>query len=394
LTDTQATGLPTGRTCPFDPSPELSRSREKAPLTRMTYPDGHEGWLATGHQVARTVLADSRFSARHELRHSPIPVPGQPSPAMPGIFIGMDEPDHSRYRQLLNRHFTARRVHDLEPMIERITERCLDAMASRGTQADLVTAFALPLPALVICELLGAPEESHDEIQRHRMAMIAPDPDPTAMREAVGATMMFLMKLAARRRTDPSDDLLSGLLADGELTDQELSGIAMLMLIAGHETTASMLSMSVYLLLERPELAAALRGLDGELVPGAADELLRYLSVVQFASRAALTDIELDGQLVKEGETVTISLSTADRDGARFPDPDTFDVDRPSSGHVAFGHGAHQCIGQHLARAEMRIALSALLRRFPDLRLAVPADDVVFRGDSPTIGLQSLPVAW
>lgn len=392
--NSSVTGLPVARRCPFDPPEELAALRARDAITRMRYPDGHDGWLVTGHALARTVLADPRFSARHELRHSPVPTPAKPMAAMPGVFIGMDPPDHTRYRQLINRHFTVRRVRELEPMIERVVARRLDAMAAAGPAADLMRAFALPVPAQIICELLGVPEESHEEIQRHRMATIDPESNPPAAMAATRATMAFMLGLAQRKRAEPGDDLLSGLIADGGLDDQELAGIALLMLIAGHETTANMLGLGVYLLLDRPDLAEGIRGRDGALSETAVDELLRYLAVVQFASRAALTDVELGGVTITAGETVTVSLSAANRDGARFDDPARFRADRPGSGHLSFGHGAHQCLGQHLTRAELRIGLSALLRRFPGLRLDVSPAEIGFREAVPTVGVTRLPVRW
>ena len=385
-------GLPVTRSCPFDPPRELIELQESGPITRMHYPDGHDGWLVTGHALGRAVLADPRFSARHELRESPLPTPAKPRAAMPGIFIGMDPPDHTRYRQLINRHFTVRRVRELEPMIERVVGERLDAMVAQGPPADLLRAFALPVPAQVICELLGVPQESHDEIQRHRMATIDPEGDPQAAMAAIQATMAFMLGLAGRKRDEPGDDLLSGLIEGSDLDDRELAGIALLMLVAGHETTANMFGLGAYLLLQRPELAAAFR--DEQTAEPAVDELLRYLAVVQFASRAALTDIDLGGVTVRAGETVTISVSAANRDAQRFDEPQEFRTDRPAGGHLAFGHGIHQCLGQHLTRAELRIGLSALLRRLPGLRLAGDPAEIGFRDAVPTVGVTELPVTW
>lgn len=386
-------GLPVTRTCPFDPAAKLTTLHdERGPITPMRYPDGHDGWLVTGHALGRAVLADPRFSARHELRHSPLPTPAKPMAAMPGVFIGMDAPDHTRYRQLINRHFTVRRVRELEPMIERVVGERLDALLAQGSSADLMSAFALPVPAQIICELLGVPAESHEEILRHRMATLDPKGDPQAAMLAIRATMGFMLELAQRKREEPGDDLLSGLIAEGGLDDRELAGIALLMMVAGHETTSHMFGLGAYLLLRRPELAAAFT--DDTTVERAVDELLRYLAVVQFASRAALADVELGGVTVREGETVTISISAANRDGERFDAPDEFRTDRSAGGHLAFGHGAHQCLGQHLTRTELRIGLSALLRRLPGLRLAADPSEIGFRDAVPTVGITELPVAW
>ncbi|MFI1098735.1 cytochrome P450 [Streptomyces sp. NPDC020917] len=386
-------GMPTARSCPFSPPDELTALRAEQPIVRMAYPDGREGWLVTGYDLAQEVLANPAFSARHDLRSSPIPMGGKLGPAQPGIFIGMDPPDHTRYRKPLSRHFTVRRVRDLEPAIERITDACLDALEAQGSPADFMATFALPLPVLVICELMGASADLAAELQKLRVPMLSPGAAPADVAHAAKRTSELMHDLVRERRAAPGGDLLSELIATGELNDEELANLTFLMLIAGHETTANTIAMSVYLLLQDDAVRASLG--DGSQVDDrAVNELLRYLSVVQFVSRAALADVELGGRTVRQGETVTISTSAVNRDERRFAEPDAFHAEGAGVGNLAFGHGLHQCIGHNLARTEIRIALGRLLGRFPGLRLAARPQDIATRDAMNTYGVTELPVRW
>jgi cytochrome P450 len=389
------TGLPVrrGSGCPFDPPPELA---ELPAVTRMTYPDGHLGWLVTGHEAARTVLTDPRFSHRPELRHAPVrdnPGADSSQPAAPGWFPLMDAPEHTRYRRLLTGQFTVRRLKQLEPRIAEITASHLDAMAEAGPAADLVEAFALPVPSLVICELLGVPYGDRELFHRQTAIMASIDNDLTEAVAAVRVLAGFLADLVAHKRTEPGDDLLSDLIAGGGLTEEELATVGLLLLVAGHETTANMLALGAFALLRHPDQLAALTP---ALVDNAVEELLRYLTIVQFGTyRAALEDVELAGHLINKGETVTVALPAANRDPSVFPEPDTLRLDRADARrHLAFGHGIHQCLGQQLARLEMRIGFSALFTRFPTLALAVPAGEVPLRDAAMTYGVRRLPVTW
>lgn len=389
--------LPTTRTDPFDPPEELQRLRAERPITRLAFPDGHVGWLVTSHSAARAVLADPRFSARQELRHVPFRHPfaeEKPTPAQPGFFIRMDPPDHTRYRRLLTGGFTVRRMKQLQPRIQQITDERLDEMAQARPPVDLVQAFALPIPSLVICELLGVPYADRERFQADSKTMLTLDAGRERVYAAFADISVYLHELVLAKRAEPADDLLSGLAQGGELTDEELTGIAFLLLVAGHETTANMLALGTYTLLRHPDQLAALRA-DPSLVEGAVEELLRYLTIIQFgAMRAALTDVELEGQHIRAGETLVVSLPAANRDPEQFGDPDTLAIRRSTTGHLAFGHGVHQCLGQQLARMEMRIAYPALFDRFPALRLAIPADEVPVRDDMAIYGVHRLPVAW
>ncbi len=390
--------LPTARPsgCPFDPPAELGRLREQRPLTRMTYPDGHRGWLVTGYALTRAVLADRRFSSRYELAHYPLPGLEEFTelpPAPVGDLTGIDQPEHTRYRRLLTGKFTVRRMRQLTERVKEITAEHLDAMERQGTEADLVQAFAHPVPAVMICELLGVPYADRDAFQGNAADLSRTDATPEERFAAYGELQKYIHELVVAKRAEPTDDLL-GDLTTSDLTDEELAGIGTFLLGAGLDTTANMIALGAFALLRNPEQLAALRA-DPDLAAPAVEELLRYLSIAHTGVRAALEDVELDGQLIKAGESVTFSIQAADRDPEKFADPDTLDLNRTAAGHLAFGHGIHQCLGQQLARVEMQVALPALFTRFPALRLAVPPEEVPVRpGDQNIYGVQRLPVTW
>ncbi|MFF4615084.1 cytochrome P450 [Nonomuraea jabiensis] len=378
---------------PLDPPPGLARFREEGPLTRMSYPDGHLGWVVTGHALARLVLADHRFSARVELHHVPnAPVPRSDQPARPGLFPLMDPPEHTRYRRLLTGQFTVRRMRVLAERIHAITADHLDAMEAVGSPVDLVKTWAQPIPAQVICELLGVPNAVRVLFQSHALALGRLDATPEEIRAAAVAVRGLIGELVAEKRARPGDDLLSGLTA-GDLTDEELTNIGFALLGAGLDTTAHMLALGTLALLRHPGQLAALRA-DPVIAERAVEELLRHLSIAPFTLRTALEDVELAGRAIRAGDTVTVSLAAANRDPLHFDDPDTLDLLRPAGGHVSFGHGIHQCLGQQLARVELQVALPALVRRFPTLRLAVPLEELALRTDMSVYGVHRLPVAW
>nr|BFE88350.1 cytochrome P450 [Planobispora longispora] len=305
----------------------------------------------------------------------------------------MDDPQHSRYRKPLVGKFTARRMRLLTERIEQITTEHLDAMEKAGPPADLVTAFARPVPAIVICELLGVPYEDRNSFQEHIDKFLGGEAGDEELFAAYTATQSYLAGLVAAKRANPTDDVLSDLL-DSDLTDEELQGIALILLSAGFDTTANTLALGTFALLQNPGQLAALRA-DPTLTDRAVEELLRYLSVAKMFMRTALEDIELGGRTIEAGTTVILSLNTANRDPERFTDPHVLDLGRQDGGHLAFGHGVHQCLGQQLARVELRVALPALLNRFPTLRLAVPAEEVALRPEIADIyGVKSLPVTW
>ncbi|KIZ16089.1 cytochrome P450 [Streptomyces natalensis] len=394
-------GLPMERNAgPFDPPREITRLREARPVSPLVFPDGHEGWLVTGYDAVRQLLADTRFSSRQDIGvlHLPYETPGmpvmtEPSPQVPGLFVAMDPPDHTRLRRKLTGAFTVKRMKQLEERISDIAERQLDEMARLTPPVDLVKEFALPVPSLVICELLGVPYEDRDNFQVNTVKFMAKDVTLDEKMAAYGAMSAFLAELVTGKRATPGEDILSDLARDEDLTIEELTGIAFLLLLAGHETTANMLGLGTFALLEHPEQLAELRA-NPDLMPGAVEELMRYLAVGDIFYRYATEDIELGGETIGKGSTVLISLLAANRDPERFENPDTLDLHRKARGHLSFGHGIHQCLGQQLARIEMRAGFDGLLRRFPTLELAIPADEVKLKTDMNLYGVHELPVTW
>ncbi|MCP2255800.1 Cytochrome P450 [Prauserella aidingensis] len=393
--------LPTERDRgPFDSPGALAALRDVRPVSPLGFPDGHRGWLVTGHDEARRLLADTRFSSRQDLGvvHVPYETPGmpvqtEPSPPTPGLFIAMDPPDHTRLRRRLTAAFTATRMKQLEQRVVDVVEGVLDAMSLKQSPVDLVAEFALPVPSLVICELLGVPYADRQGFQEDAATFLMRDPSLEDKMAAYSAMTTYLAELVTRKRAEPGDDILSELAGQDDLTIGELTGTAFLLMLAGYETTANMLGLGTFALLQHPQQAAALRA-DPELLPRAVEELMRYLSVADIFYRYATEDIPLGGETIDAGSTVVVSLLAANRDPRRFDDPDTLDLRRDARGQVAFGHGVHQCLGGQLARMELRAGFGALLRRFPTLRLAVPADDVPLRTDMNIYGVHALPVTW
>ncbi|MBN6036883.1 cytochrome P450 [Amycolatopsis sp. 195334CR] len=392
-------GLPMERDAgPFDPPREITRLRDTRPVSPLLFPDGHEGWLVTGYEAVRQLLADTRFSSRQDIGilHMPYETPGmpvmtEPSPPEPGIFLSMDPPDHTRLRRKLTGAFTVKRMKQLEERIEEITERQLDELAQLAQPVDLVKEFALPVPSLVICELLGVPYADRDTFQVNTAKFMERDITLEDKMAAYTAISTYLAELVTGKRANPGDDLLSDLARQDDLSIEELVGIGFLLLFAGHETTANMLGLGTFALLEHPDQLAELRA-DPDLMPGAVEELMRYLSIADVFFRYAVEDIELCGETIPEGSTVVVSLLAANRDPNRFENPDELDIHRTARGHLSFGHGIHQCLGQQLARIEMRAGFTGLLRRFPDLRLAIPAGEVRLKTDMNIYGVHELPV--
>jgi len=394
-------GLPMDRdVTPFDPPSRITELRSSRPVSPMLFPDGHEGWLITGYEAVRAALADPRFSNRQDLGivHVPFPTPGmpeqtEPSPQTPGLFISMDPPDHTRLRRKLTGAFTVRRMKALEEGITEITERQLDELAKLTPPVDLVKEFALPVPSLVICEILGVPYADRETFQSNSTKFMERDVNLEDKMAAYMAMHTYLYELVSRKRAEPADDLLSDLARDEDLSLEELTGMAFLLLLAGHETTANMLALGTFALLEHPDQLAALRA-EPELIGDAVEELLRYLAVGDVFFRYAAEDIEFFGETIREGSTVILSLLAGNHDPEKFENADALDVRRNARGHLSFGHGIHQCLGQQLARIEMRAGFEGLLRRFPSLHLAVEAREVKLRTDMNIYGVHALPVTW
>ncbi|WP_171074579.1 cytochrome P450 [Nonomuraea basaltis] len=392
---------------PFDPPPGLRGEGAVRPLDLL---NGARAWLVTGFEEARTVLSDARFSADkvrhrdatslqpHEVAEMEAAEPPKAKVAEreDGIFVFMDPPEHTRLRRLLTGQFTVRRMRELESRVTEIAVEHIEAMKAAGTQADLVPAFALPLPSLVICELLGVDYADRAEFQERTAVGLNANSTPQEQAMARAGLYAFMRRLVAGKRSNPADDLLSGLIhdADPPLTDAQLVDVALVLLNAGHETTANMLGLGTFALLEHPGQLAALRA-DPGLIDNTVEELLRFLSIIQLGvSRVTTEPVTLGGVDIPAGATVVIATPEVNRDPRHWPDPDALDLHRSRAPHLAFGHGVHQCLGQQLARIEMRIGLGELISRLPDLRLAVPAEQVPVRNEMLIFGVRSLPVTW
>jgi cytochrome P450 len=385
----------------FDPVPELGALRAESGVLAVPNAFGLREFIVTRHDDVKAMLADhDRF--RNE-RPAGFVMPDIPEISIEerrrqraGNLLGLDDPDHQRLRRMLVPEFTFRRIQRLEPWIAQIVDEHLDAMAATGGPVDLVEAFALPIPSLVICELLGVPYADRAAFQ-HRAARQLDLSLPFEERIAVGREAgEYMQGLVAAARTSPGDDILGMLVREHgtELGDAELVGIAGLLLLAGHETTSNMLSLGTLALLRHPEQLAIVRD-DPDAVGPAVEELLRWLSVVQTSiPRFTAVDVEIAGVPIPAGSMVFASLPAGNRDPGYVDDADHLDVRRDARRHVAFGHGAHHCIGAGLARAEMRIAWPALLRRFPTLTLAEDFDSIAFREFHFIYGLRSLAVGW
>ncbi|MBB6345626.1 cytochrome P450 [Nonomuraea muscovyensis] len=387
------------RRAEFDPAPELGRLREEEGVRRVMTTLGQPAWLVTRHADVRMVLGDAeRFPlARQGLAR----LPGAPefteeqlAQLQAGNLLAHDPPEHTRLRRLLAGEFTIRRMRRLEPRITRIVADHLDAMERAGSPADLVPAFALPIPSLVICELLGVPYADREGFQHRTSRMLDMSVPP---QERVGLQLesrAYMADLVGRVRAEPGEELLGMLVREhgDELTDDELVGIGSLLLVAGHETTSNMLGLGTLALLRHPEQLDLLRK-EPERVDAAVEELLRWLSIVHSGTlKVATAEVEIAGHTIRPGELVMCSLPTANRDPAFLPEPQALDIARGGPGHLAFGHGVHHCLGAPLARMEMRIAFPALLERFPGLRAAEPEGR--FRAFHLVYGLASLPVEW
>ncbi|MGC7101335.1 cytochrome P450 [Amycolatopsis lurida] len=399
MTDTPVTldwQARTARPTPFDPPEIFGVLREDRPLRPMTFFDGHVGWLATGYQAVRAILADQRFSTRQDLAHPPHKLFAQDTGGdgpPPGLFIQMDPPDHTRYRRLLIGAFTVRRMKQLETRILQATQDCLDEMERTGPPVDLVGSLALPLPTVLICELLGIPADIREEFQAATVKVLSLDLSLEDRQQAYVASLGFIARLVESKRQKPTDDIYSALINGGELTDEELTVLGGLLFGAGFETTSSLLGLGAFVLLEHPDQVKALRD-DPTLIDNAVEELLRYPTSPGGMLRTALEDVEIEGELIHKGQTVELLVAAANRDPARFDDPDTLDITRSAQGQLSFGHGVHQCLGQQLARVELRTVFPALFDRFPTLRLAVPAREVPMKDDALVFGVERLPVAW
>ncbi|MEW1648203.1 MULTISPECIES: cytochrome P450 [unclassified Streptomyces] len=396
--------IPSNRgTCPFDPPAEFARLRAEQPVSPITFelaPKDTEGWLVTRHDLVRQILADDRFSHRNELLAAVVAPPFPmteyaPQPAPPGSFAKMDAPDHTKYRRLLAGHFTLRRVQQYEPQLTRVVDEALAEMTAKGSPADLVKDFAEKVSLRSVCSMMDVSPELMDGIQEHFSVLMTLLYTMEEFIHHVESMDALIRPMVRERMAQQGEDFFGRLSATGRLTEDELVNLAVLTLGGSLDTTPNMLALSAFALLEHPDQLALLRERPELYEEGAVDELLRYLTISQMgSSRCALEDVEIGGVTIKAGQTVVLALPAANRDPEVFDDPDRLDVTRVPRKHLALGFGAHQCLGQHLARASMRIGLRRLFDHYPTLRLATPAADVPLRDRAVHYGVDQLLVAW
>lgn len=386
--------------CPFDPPPAIQSLREEAPLVRVRLSDGTTPWLVTRYAEQKALLSDARVS-------SDVTRPGYPMPMMAGqqrgeapvSFILMDDPEHARLRRMVTAPFMIKRVEAMRPGVQQIVDELIDNLLAGPKPVDLMAAFALPVPSLVICQLLGVPYADHDFFQENSKTLINRDATAEDRMAAGGHLLQYLDTLIGEKIANPADDLLSGLverIERGELTRADASQMGVLMLLAGHETTANMIALGTLALLEHPDQLELLRSSDDpRLVASAVEELLRYLNITHNGRRrVAVEDIEIAGETIRAGEGVILPNDIGNRDPSVFPEPDRLDLERNPRQHVAFGFGVHQCLGQPLARMELQVVYSTLYKRIPTLRLATTLDEIPFKHDGSVYGVYELPVTW
>lgn len=404
----QAAPFPQDRTCPYHPPTGYRPSSGQGPLNRVTLYDDSEAWLVTGHAEAQALLTDSRLSADRQHPAFPMIAPRfELSRREPLALLGVDDPVHNKQRRMLIPTFGVKRVAAMRPRIQHVVDGLLDAVIAQGPPVELVSAFALPVPSIVICELLGVPYADHDFFEEASRRILR---GATAKESEAGRIelMDYLGDLVDRKARTAGggtgwgadvtpegviDELVRERLSAGSLDRADVVRLALILLIAGHETAANMISLGTFTLLEHPDQLAALRA-DPDLTRAAVEELLRFLSIADGLVRVATEDIEVAGQTIRADDGVVLTAATINRDTAVYPDADDLDVRRSARHHLAFGFGIHQCLGQNLARVELEIAFQSLLARLPDLRLAVPAAEIRMKPGDTIQGLVDLPVTW
>ncbi|WP_327710770.1 cytochrome P450 [Streptomyces sp. NBC_00464] len=392
-----------------DPYPAYAWLREHSPVHRTTLPSGVEAWLVTRYADAREALADSRLS-KNPVHHSgsahakgKTGIPGERNAELMTHLLNIDPPDHTRLRRLVSKAFTPRRIAEFAPRVQELTDRLIDGFIEKG-EADLIHEFAFPLPIYAICDLLGVPREDQDDFRDWAGMMIRHGGGPRGgVARSVKKMRSYLLELIHRKRENPGDDLISGLIRASDhgehLTENEAAAMGFIILFAGFETTVNLIGNSVHTLLGHPEQRAQLqRSLaagETELLATGVEELLRYDGPVELATwRYATEALTIGGQRVGEGDPVLVVLAAADRDPERFDGPDTLDLARRDNQHLGYGHGIHYCLGAPLARLEGQAALATLLKRLPDLRLAGDPADLRWRGGLIMRGLRTLPVEF
>jgi cytochrome P450 len=380
--------------CPLHPPPEFVKWREEPGLRRAMW-GGQQVWSVSRYHDIRAALVDPRLSA--DTISSAIKP--ESDEGIPVIFARIDDPEHHRLRRMMTSQFTFRRCETMRPQIQEMVDGYLDTMIDNGPPADIVRDFALPVPSLVIALLLGVPPEDLPLFQHNTTVGLDIKSSEEQKAQAFAAMYVYIEDLVKRKERDPGDDLISRLVTDyvatGQLNRQTVAMTGVIMMQAGHETTANMIALGTVALLEHRDVFERLgRTNDSAVIANAVEELMRYLTIVHAqVDRVATEDLTIGGQLIRAGERVLMNLPAGNWDGEFVENPETFDIDRNTRGHLGFGYGVHQCIGANLARVEMQVAFATLARRLPGLQLAVSPDALRFK-DSDIYGMKELPVTW
>jgi cytochrome P450 len=385
---------------PFDPSPVLQEMQAKTPVAKIRYWDGSTPWLVTRYADQRALFVDPRMSADSSHPNHPHQTPGfRESQRRERAFIKLDDPEHARLRRMVSAPFSVKRCEALRPAIQEIVDGLVDDLLAGPRPADLVESFALLVPSLVICDVLGASrsyrtffEENSKQLTERQVA----DEDGLAGQNRLKESIDGLI---TEKLSHPGDDVMSDIASRvkaGELSREDAVLTGVLLVVGGHDTTANMIALGVLALLQHPDQLEILRQTsDPAVIAGAVEELLRYLTIAHGGRpRVALADIEVGGEVIHADEPVLLAIEMANRDPAVFPDPDRLDLLRPARNHMAFLFGPHQCLGQNLARVELQVAYSTLFKRIPTLRLAADLDKLPFRNDATVYGVSELPVTW
>ncbi|MCV7032064.1 cytochrome P450 [Mycobacterium sherrisii] len=387
--------------CPFAPPPDSLALNTSRQLSRVRIWDGSTPWLIHGYEAIRTLFTDSRTSVDDRLPGYPHWNKGMLATVhkRPRSVFTSDAEEHTRYRRMLSKPFTFRRVEGLRPAVQKIADERIDALLAGPKPGDVVGTLALPVPSLVISELLGVPYEDADFFQEQAQRGTGRYATEEDTAHGAASLAKYIAKLIRARMENPAEDLVSDLaerVNAEELSVREATQLALGVLIAGHETTANMISLSIAALLEHQDQRQLLcQTKDPKVIATAIEELMRYLSIIQTGQRRiAVEDIEVGGETIRAGEGIILDVAPANWDARQFPDPGRLDLTRDDGAHVGFGYGRHQCVGQQLARMELQIVLPTLLRRVPTLRLAVPVEDLPFKHDTLAYGVYELPVTW
>ncbi|SPM40405.1 Cytochrome P450 [Mycobacterium numidiamassiliense] len=388
--------------CPFAPPPDVMALAEERPLSRVRIWDGSTPWLITGYEQVRDLFSDSRVSVDDRVPGFPHWNEGMLSTVhkRPRSVFTADGDEHTRFRRMLSKPFTFRRVEGLRPSIQQITDDHIDTMLAGPQPADIVSSIALPVPSLVISQMLGVPYEDAEMFQHHANVGLARYAAAEDTMKGAMSLHKYLAQLVEAKMENPAEDAVSDLaerVKAGELSVKEAAQLGTGLLIAGHETTANMIGLGVLALLLNPSQAAVIRDAeDPKILANAVEELLRYLSIIQNGQRrVALEDINIAGETIHANDGIIIDLAPANWDADAFTEPDRLYLHRSGADrNVAFGYGRHQCVGQQLARAELQIVYQTLFRRIPTMELAVPIEDVPFKHDRLAYGVYELPVTW